>query len=483
MTSNTLEPPSPLSHAPESPQEPEAHDASDASDQLPLLHALTPPDLILHTPRHLLSTLWRPLQLFNGYRLALALTLALMPFYYTPQYPLSEGSRSLALYVGAIFTSLVCAGFLLSFIWKRHFLIQLSAQMLLDAICIGILVFLYEGVQSGLGLVLLLSIAGASLVTQGRFALFYAAIASLAILFAESLYLLRDDNEARLLYAGLLCTSFFTLAISVNRLGQRLMRNEALAHRRNVERNNQIQINMQVMEYMQDGVIVVDNAGYILSLNLKARDMLHVKDSRQLNRVFPALSEAYRQWKKTKSKASVILKQSSPSAIGDERAPNNAREISVRFVPTRASDETALIFIEDMEQLRNEALQLKLASLGRLTANIAHEIRNPLAAVSHATELLREEVKTSIQTRLIRIISDNTQRLNQIIQEILVLGRRNVSDPNQEKITLGSYLDWFVSDFSMQAGLEEGILCASAPEAATIRFNPAQLQQVLWNIV
>jgi two-component system sensor histidine kinase PilS (NtrC family) len=238
---------------------------------------------------------------------------------------------------------------------------------------------------------------------------------------------------------------------------------------------------MQVMEYMQDGVLVVDSIGRILSFNLKAREILNPKGSHQLERVFPALAEAYLQWKKAKGKAPVILKQSNGNK--DKLAKNPTREFSVRFVSTHASDETALIFIENMEHLRDEALQLKLASLGRLTANIAHEIRNPLAAISHATELLQEEVTNPIQTRLIRIISDNTLRLDQIIQEILALGRRRGSESDRERVLLVSYLDKFVKDFSMQAGLEEGVLCAKAPKEAMIYFNSAQLQQVLWNIV
>jgi len=432
-------------------------------------------------PRHLLSSLWRPLQLFNGYRLVLTVALALLPIYYASSQTLLTGySRNFALGVGATFTFLVCLGFFLSFIWKRHFLIQLSAQVLFDAICIGTLTFLYGGAQSGLGLVLLLSIAGASLVTQGKLALFYASVFSIAVLVAESLHLLlHNTNDVNFLTAGLLCISFFTVAISVNWLGQRLMRNEALAYQRNIERNNQIQINMQVMEYMQDGVIVVDNAGHVSNLNLKAREILRTKGAWQLDKVFPELAEAYQQWKKTKSKASIILRRSN----ADNPAQSNHQEISVRFMATRTSDETALVFIEDMEHVRNEALQLKLASLGRLTANIAHEIRNPLAAISHATELLQEEAKDFIQNRLIRIISDNTQRLDQIIQEILVLGRRGSNEADRSKIILTPYLNEFIHNFSVQVGVEEGVLRASAPEEAIIHFNSAQLQQVLWNIV
>ncbi|MCL2075626.1 MAG: ATP-binding protein [Betaproteobacteria bacterium] len=452
-------------------------------------HSPTPPPLIYASPApaqqapgYFLASLWRSLQLFNGYRLALALTLALMPFYYNPpEYLLSAHYRDIAVGAGAIFISLALAGFLLSFVWKRHFFVQLSAQALIDAAGIGTIAFFYGGVQSGLHLALLLSIAGASLLTQGRLALFYAAVASLAVLSAESLLFLlhKTDSNPNFFFAGLLCVVFFAIAISVNHFGQRLVKNEALAHQRDIERNNQMQINTQVMEYMQDGVIVVDHAGHIVSLNLKAREILHAADSQQLDDLFPALAKAYQEWQRAKSGAPVILKQSGQAGL----AKSNAREISVRFVPTKTSDMTALIFIEDMEHLRNEALQLKLASLGRLTANIAHEIRNPLAAISHAAELLREEVKTTVQTRLTRIIGDNTLRLDQIIKEILTLGRRRGDEPESESIWLAPYLDEFISEFSVQAGLEEKVLRASSPEEATIHFNPAQLQQVLWNIV
>ncbi|MDR2364380.1 MAG: HAMP domain-containing histidine kinase, partial [Zoogloeaceae bacterium] len=164
------------------------------------------------------------------------------------------------------------------------------------------------------------------------------------------------------------------------------------------------------------------------------------------------------------------------------------RKVSARFVLTQASNDAALIFLEDLGKLREAAQQLKLASLGQLTASIAHEIRNPLAAISHASELFMEETANTpptLQTRLIRIVRDNTLRLDRIIQDVLVLGRQSAkqTDLAAERLSLGPYLAEFARNLRTQESVGENVIQTRADEQAEFRFNPEQLQQVLWNLV
>ena len=120
-------------------------------------------------------------------------------------------------------------------------------------------------------------------------------------------------------------------------------------------------------------------------------------------------------------------------------------QLRARFVPTESSERDVLVFLEDVGRLQEQAQQLKLAALGRLTANIAHEIRNPLSAISHAGELMLEERRGEMFERLLRIVLDNTQRLERIVSDVLELGRRDRA--YRELIQLKESLPLFVQEY------------------------------------
>jgi two-component system sensor histidine kinase PilS (NtrC family) len=140
-----------------------------------------------------------------------------------------------------------------------------------------------------------------------------------------------------------------------------------------------------------------------------------------------------------------------------------------------------VLFLEDTTRSREEAQQLKLAALGRLTANIAHEIRNPLAAISHATELLGEERRDAQRVRLTRIIHDNTQRLERLVAEVLQLSRRDRQAP--ERIRLRRWLTPFIEEFVANESVPPERFVVEAPAEAAIEFDPGHLHQVMWNLL
>jgi len=417
---------------------------------------------------------WRSFQLFNAYRLLLALLLVFMPF--TSWFDLIEldaEARQLVYLSGSAYTLLVGLGLAVSLRWKERFHAQLTGQVLLDVIGMNLLMFILGGLKSGLGLVLLVSVAGASLVARGRLALFYAALATLSLLCMELLGgLARNIDAARIVQAGFLSMGFFATAISAHLLGRRLATNEELARRRGIELENQMRISRRVMERMQDGVLVVDMEGRILQSNPRAQAILGqaAGEGGVLASIEPDLARGYRAWRAGQGPKRVEL------------ASPEGKELAARFVRTQSTDGAALVFLEDLGKLREQALQLKLASLGRLTASIAHEIRNPLSAISHAGDLLaEEESRGAIQERLLRIIRDNTQRLDRVIQDVLVLGRQRAVA--QERIPLKSYLEDFVQEVLAQEHLEASLIGLQVPEEAFLCFEPGQLHQVLWNLV
>jgi len=140
-----------------------------------------------------------------------------------------------------------------------------------------------------------------------------------------------------------------------------------------------------------------------------------------------------------------------------------------------------LIFLDDATETTQKAQQLKLASLGRFTASMAHELRNPLGAIGHASQLLAESSQLPKEDRrLIEIINQQSQRMNVVIKNILQLSRRNRSQV--EVIALSAWLANFIKDFKQQQ-LEavEIVLNCPQPDIA-VRFDPSQLQQVLTNL-
>lgn len=156
------------------------------------------------------------------------------------------------------------------------------------------------------------------------------------------------------------------------------------------------------------------------------------------------------------------------------------RELQARFEPTDSTDGEVLVFLEDVGRVKERAQQLKLASLGRLTASIAHEIRNPLAAISHASDLLREEQRGDMHDRLLRILGDNIGRLDGIVQDVLELGRSDRT--HAEHLRLDYFVRDFAAEFSMTEGGDPAVIEVDAPEAVEICFDRSHLRQILWNL-
>jgi two-component system sensor histidine kinase PilS (NtrC family) len=162
--------------------------------------------------------------------------------------------------------------------------------------------------------------------------------------------------------------------------------------------------------------------------------------------------------------------------------PGSGKLVRVRFVEAGTDGGSfSLVFLEDLSRLQEQAQQLKLAALGRLTANIAHEIRNPLSAISHASELLQEEQRGPSQSRLLRIIQDNSKRLDRMVHDVLELSRRDRIHP--ETIRLVAFLRSFIGEFTQNEAIPAEGFALEAQAAGEIVFDRVHLQQVLWNLL
>jgi two-component system sensor histidine kinase PilS (NtrC family) len=416
---------------------------------------------------------WRSLVLFNLYRLVVAVILLVIAA--TWRENLQFGSRHLDLFVGA---SAVYAAFsMLSFALirtRRHFDLQLSVQVGADVVFIVLLTYASSGISSGLGLLLLTSLAGAGLISRGRLALFHAALASIGTLLEHTYeVLVFDAGFAQYAHAGLLSCAYFAIALVAYELARYTRASEQLAAQREIDLQDLAQVNQHVIQDMQDGVLVVDGDGTIRQFNARAERLLGALRGRRevpLASYCAPLAGRFSEWRRD------------VDAIESYGEVPLGRNLSARFVPvSRSRAAGALIFIEDLTRLQKQARQIKLAALGRLTANLAHEIRNPLGAISHATELLAEEQPANeTAERLLAIIQDNTQRLDRMVNEVLWLNRGDRA--RREPIDPAKHLRRFVEQFSEVEKIDPHIVELEALGSLPVLFDKSHLDQVMWNL-
>jgi two-component system sensor histidine kinase PilS (NtrC family) len=224
---------------------------------------------------------------------------------------------------------------------------------------------------------------------------------------------------------------------------------------------------------MQDGVLVVDGQGVIRQFNTRAERILGPLWGRRdvsLAEYAPALARRFEAWREDEH--------------GRDRWSDTTltRAMGARFIPVgRRRSAGAVIFLEDLTRIQAEARQMKLAALGRLTANIAHEVRNPLGAISHAAELLEEEPGSSeTARRLITIIHDNAQRLDRMVSDVLRLRRGDSA--HRESFDLVEYLKTFVEQFCQIEKIDPAIFEIELNAQPIVLFDRSHLNQVMWNL-
>jgi two-component system sensor histidine kinase PilS (NtrC family) len=420
---------------------------------------------------------WRSLHFFNFYRLVIALVLLGGVLLSRNLLQLGSHDRTLFIQVTVIYLlfGLVCAAATRT---RWYFNSQIAIQVMADIGFVTILIYASRGITSGLGLLLLTTLAGAGLISRGRLALFYAALASIAVLLEQAYeVLVYQESAAQFIQAGFLCIGYFATAMVAHTLTRLTRQNEEIAAQREIDVANLSEVNRLVIQDMPDGVLVVDGAGVIRQINTQAEAFLGALDGRERGRAnvlladyAPALAAHLARWR-----AGTAGVSSAYTASMDERH-------GLRFVLVGERPEAGMvIFLEDLTRVREQAQQLKLAAVGRLTTNIAHEIRNPLGSISHAAQLLQEEPESSpSMRRLLGIIHDNTQRLNRMVNDVLGLNRSQAALP--ESIGVAEFVRKFVAEIAETEQTDPQIFSVRAEAGLTVSFDRTHLNQILWNL-
>jgi two-component system sensor histidine kinase PilS (NtrC family) len=417
----------------------------------------------------------REIYFFNLFRVFQAVVLFALVFsaYWTGwvqlDYPLIGCASSVIYLLLAIYTLAETKR------WRSNISFKVAAALSLDVTATTVAMFSIANPPTAIAMLLLVNVGAGALLLPPRLAGLFAALAALGVL-GQCVYgrtVLQEDRN--LLEAGLYGLSYFATATLCFVLGKQMRETEALAEQRGIDLANLAQINELIIRRMKTGVLVVDDANRVHRWNESAWALMGnpKPGQRDLGSVAPELSRRLYHWRTTGKieNTAVALAEGVP-------------EIIPRFTKLASNDDNnVLIFLDDTSLVSRRAEELTLSSLGRLSASIAHEIRNPLAAISYSAQLLAESEELSdADKRMVEIINNHCSRVNEIVENILQLSRRERSRPESIDLSLWAqhFVDEYKSGNDIGADQLRAVMQGRHVEALA---DPQQLQQVVWNLV
>ena len=415
---------------------------------------------------------WRILRALSFYRLLLV-TVQLVLYetgYLDRIFDAFNPAEFYAICIGYALCALVL---LLGIVYRRPSVtLQAHAQFAVDALGTIGMAWACGGVPSGLGMLLLTPAVGCSMVIGTRGALVQAAGASLVVL-AEELYRMYPEyDNTPFTQTGILGLMFFATSVAANTVAQRARKSEAFAAQAGSDLESLARLNESVIEHMATGVLVVNARGRIQLLNDAAARLLHVRRDSALAEDAPGLARVLDEWRRGEPVDGTLV---SPRP--------GAEDVIPRFSRLAYGDTSPiLVLLDNARALREQALQMNLAALGRLSAGIAHEIRNPLTAISHAGQLMAESPDLSSENqKLLSMIQRHSGRIDKIVRDVLALSRRDA--PAAGQIRLRQWLEQAVEQYREgHPGQARAIRYERVSPEFSLRFDASHLQQVLFNL-
>jgi len=372
---------------------------------------------------------------------------------------------------------------LASFLWIQRETLALPLPAVVLALLGGDILFIgllmYSGGSAGGPLPILLfpQLAASGWLMRSRIAFFHAALASSALIAVDSLRLIDGlIPSPQILQTGLIGFGYFATVGVAMALGRYAKASEDLAAQRGIDVANLEQVNRLIIQDMQDGVLVVDLNGVVRGHNAQVTRLLggfgRMRGGMRLSEFSKTLHDYWRRWQ-----------EDFAEPLPPFKVETTQRLLRVRLVRIGSGlNGGTLIYLEDLGRAQGEAQQIKLAAMGRLTASIAHEVRNPLSAINQAAQLLEEDGSVAAEgQRLLAMIRSNAKRIDRIVGEVLQLNRRDRQQP--EVVSLGEFLRSLTEEIVQAEHIPEGGVAIVCPEDLLVIFDRGHLNQIVWNLV
>ncbi|MGA8706333.1 MAG: ATP-binding protein [Steroidobacteraceae bacterium] len=427
-----------------------------------------------------LDLAWRVVALANLYRLLLPPLLCTVYLFTRPTPTVGGSNPELFFLVSVVYWIL---GGLYAFGGRGHWpnrRVLVLANTLLDSAAVSALLYCSGGAGSGLGILLVIPVGAMAMLGEGRYAFGNAAIASLGIL-VQQIFSVALGNAPSIDYplAGLQGAVVFVVALLAWPVSARLRESEAMVRRAVLDLANLAQVSQYIVQHLRESILVVDPDDYIRLINESAAQVLgevNAVPGALLGEASPRLLYLLSTWR-----ANDLIDPAADSQT--LLAADGGRVIRPHFAPLGDTNPSpVIVFLEDTGAIAAKVQQTKLAALGRLSASIAHEIRNPVGAMSHAAQLLAESSGVSDEDRrLTQIMQANALRVSGIIDNVMQLSRREA--PRPEDVTLASWVARFRDEFCVTLQLpSERLLIDAAGENVQVRIDGSQLHQIMWNL-
>ena len=296
------------------------------------------------------------------------------------------------------------------------------------------------------------------------------------------------EMAPRFLQSGLSGSGFFAVALLANQLAIRLAREEQLAKNSQQVARMQTRVNELVIETLTDGVLVIDTNGVVRSANPASRHLLSLPKAARMAPFVLATESAWRPLGEL-VRLTFLLRVPQETDVHLHFPEGTSRRLHVRTRLAGSHNDTneslCVVFLEDLREMEARIRTEKMAAMGRMSAAVAHEIRNPLAAISQANALLEEDLADPAYRQLTTMIRQNSQRLAKIVDEVLNISRVQVVNPEHapQSLMLDAAVARDVAEWVRQNGCGNCVLLQSCAPGVMVPFDPEHLRRIMINLL
>ena len=421
---------------------------------------------------------WRVLGLLNLFRLLVPVVLLAVTAFLGQPHLVGEGNAELLR--GGCYGYLLTGLVLIAVLKQRTHTTawHLYIPVVIDIAILNLIVYASGGADSGLAILLVVPVGALSVIAGTRGSLLIAASAVLALL-AQQFAAFVFDGVSRVGFAqaGYYGVVLLLVAAAGAFMTRQLRETEAVIRQRDIDVANLAQLSEYIVQHLRESIIVIDSEDRVRLINESAGQLLgpDARPGALLGEISPRLLYHVESWRQRP--------EGNPGQNATFVAGDGSREIEAHFAALGRQRPASLIaFLTDTSELAERVQQTKLAALGRLSASIAHEIRNPVGAMSHAAQLLAETVSLGSQERrLTEIITTNGERVSTIISNVMQLSRRETTRP--ERLYVGDWLKDFLKEFRETLQIDASRVHAIVPTPdIEVRVDPTHLRQIVWNL-